>query len=82
MAKKSKRVEFPDWAVSSHSQSRRLPLTTKSHGQLRKFIEQIDEYTEPKNMSKKSALEFLEQMSTELESRMEGLREELQGGDE
>jgi hypothetical protein len=41
------------------------------------IMTEIDLATEPAVMSKREALEFLEQCSTELEGRMEALRDEL-----
>jgi hypothetical protein len=40
-------------------------------------MNEIDLATEPSVMSKQSALEFLEQCCTELEGRIEALRDEI-----
>lgn len=40
-------------------------------------MQTIDRATEPRVMPKKQALEFLEEVETELQSRMEALREEI-----
>lgn len=43
----------------------------------------IDRLSEPKAMSKQVALDFLEQIETDLQGRMESLRDELaEGGEE
>lgn len=41
------------------------------------IIDDIDAATDPDRMTKKEAFEFLQRLSTEIESRMEALKEEL-----
>lgn len=44
---------------------------------IEQIMKNIDYATEPKIMSKEEALDFLEQIETELQGRMEALREEI-----
>jgi hypothetical protein len=42
-----------------------------------KIVNDIDQATEPKNMSKKRAKDFLEQLQSDIESRLDGLKDEM-----
>lgn len=50
-------------------------MTPQEH--IYKILIMIDEVTEPSQMSKEEALDFLESLCTDLESRCEALRDEL-----
>jgi hypothetical protein len=42
-----------------------------------KIVNDIDQTTEPRNMNKKRAKDFLEQLQSDIESRLDGLKDEM-----
>jgi hypothetical protein len=50
--------------------------------ELQRILEDINRVIEPSAMSKKEAVEFLEQLISECESQCEALQEELDGEDD
>jgi hypothetical protein len=52
---------------------------TTEQTELQRILEEIDRVTESSAMSKREAVEFLERLISECESRCEALEEELNG---
>jgi hypothetical protein len=50
------------------------PLNQSSQS---KILEEIDRITEPSVMSQGEALEFLERLSTEIETRIDGIKDDM-----
>lgn len=49
--------------------------------QVRNIMRTVDESTEPRRMSQEQAKDFLEQLVTELESRLDGIKDDLRSRD-
>jgi translation initiation factor 2B subunit (eIF-2B alpha/beta/delta family) len=60
----------------------RMNVMANEQTELQRILDDINRTIEPSAMSKKEAVEFLEQLISECESQCEALQEELDGEDE